>query len=49
VEINLFKHTATQIIWFIHDMSIRGVQNNQLTKKTEEKLTEKTEPKLKTN
>jgi hypothetical protein len=27
----------------------RGVQNNRLTEKTEEKLTEKTEPKLKTD
>jgi hypothetical protein len=27
----------------------RGVQNNRLTDKTEEKLTEKTEPKLKTD
>jgi hypothetical protein len=52
VEINLFKHPATQIIRFIHDMSIISLQNNRLiekTDKTKEKLTEKTEPKLKTD
>jgi hypothetical protein len=31
--------------FWAYNMLIRGVQNNQLTEKTEEKLTEKTEPK----